>query len=253
VQFYKQIFNKAGWFIPSYVTMGYIQTVARELKNAEKPDIEKYLKNIYSSESLAAMVTERYPEVPYIKDYKAIISEAIEAHFLGLDHVATTGLIPVIEGVGMELVELWGIDKTFLNKNKKKCNKGIRTLYTDLATKCKAYVIERDLGMVSEIVPALEAFEYFLNNDFYVQSDKYKHEDKTNRHGILHGAFKDNDFGKPLNFYKTIGAIEFLCFIISLREPISFFAPSQTKKSQELAKLYSICSSYKNNSSQFKS
>jgi hypothetical protein len=31
--------------------------------------------------------------------------------------------------------------------------------------------------------------------------------DKTNRHGILHGAYKDADYGRPINFYKAIGVM----------------------------------------------
>jgi hypothetical protein len=190
---------------------------------------------------MAAMVTERYPEVPFINAYKKIISESIEAHFLGLDHIAVAGLMPVVEGVGRELIDFWQIDKQFSNKK----FKGISTLFSDLAKKCREYVISNNVGMVSDIVPALDAFQYFLEKSFYIHSSSYKYSDKTNRHGILHGAFKDDDYGEPLNFYKTIGAVEFLSFIISLREPISFFAPSPTERSRKLAEIYKVCSIYK--------
>jgi hypothetical protein len=237
VDFYRDLFTSVGWFIPSHSTMGYISSIAKEIKDSEQPNIEPFLKRLYSSINLAAMVTERYPIVPHICDYKDIISESIEAHFLGLNYAAVTTLMPVVEGVGNKLVEEWDIERKFRNGK----NKGTRTLFSDLAKKCREYVIDNELGAVSEIVPALEAFEHYLKNNFYISSTKYSFEDKTNRHGILHGSFKDVDYGVPMNFYKTIGAVEFLCFIISLKEPISFFAPAPTEKSYQLATYYDFC------------
>lgn len=237
MEFYRDLFTSVGWFIPSHSTMGYINTIANEIKDSEDPNIEPFLKELYSSLNQAAMVTERYPVVPYICEYKDIISESIEAHFLGLNYAAVTTLMPVVEGVGNKLVDEWGVDRKLSNGK----NKGTRTLFSNLAEKCRKYVIDNDLGMVSEIVPALEAFEHYLKNNFYINSTKYTFDDKTNRHGILHGSFKDSDYGIPMNFYKTVGAVEFLCFIISLKEPISFFAPSPTDKSYQLAAYYDSC------------
>jgi len=241
LEYYRGLFNSIGWFIPASVNRGMIQEIAKNIRDSETPKLENYLQMIYSRENMAAMVTERYPEVPYIKEYKVIISESIEAHFSGLDHIAVAGLMPVVEGVGRELIDFWEIDEKFSNKK----HKGISTLFSDLANKCREYVILNDVGMVSDIVPALDAFQHFLKNSFYVSSSKYEYSDKTNRHGILHGAFKDEDYGEPINFYKTIGVIEFLSFIISLREPISFFAPSHTERSEKLAEMYKVCCIYK--------
>jgi hypothetical protein len=240
LEYYKNLFNSIGWFIPASVNRGMIQDIAREINASRNPQIEDFLQLIYSQENMAAMVTERYPEVPFIQEYKRIISESLEAHFSGLDHVAVAGLMPVIEGVGQELIDYWGIDRKNSNRQK-----GLIKLFSELIENCREHVISKKVGMVSDIVPALDAFEYFLKNNFYVSSIEYKFPDKTNRHGILHGAFKDNDYGEPLNFYKTIGAVEFLSFIISLREPISFFAPSPTERSAKLAELYKVCSIYK--------
>jgi len=46
------------------------------------------------------------------------------------------------------------------------------------------------------------------------------------------------DYGTPINFYKALGAIEALCFIVSIDEPISFFAPDETVESNKLALKY---------------
>jgi hypothetical protein len=72
-------------------------------------DLQSWLVRIYSSNYLAAMVTERYPIIPCVQDYKAIIAEAAEAHFYGLDHIAVSGLLPVIEGAGKKLAQGVGV------------------------------------------------------------------------------------------------------------------------------------------------
>ena len=61
--------------------MGDIIAIAKEISDSESPDITPYLEELYSSLNQAAMVTERYPVVPHICEYKEIISESIEAHY----------------------------------------------------------------------------------------------------------------------------------------------------------------------------
>jgi hypothetical protein len=63
--------------------------------------------------------------------------------------------------------------------------------------------------------------------------------DKTNRHGIAHGFYADADYGRSLNFYKTIAAVDFLTLVASFTtNSISGFAPSQTLGSKTLARYY---------------
>ncbi|RXJ81616.1 hypothetical protein [Arcobacter sp. F2176] len=85
-----------------------------------------------------------------------------------------------------------------------------------------------------------------IDNNLYINSDNYILDDKTNRHGILHGAYSDEDYGTPINFYKSIASVDFLCFISSLRAPISFFAPEPTEHSKMLANYYQICKQVSN-------
>jgi hypothetical protein len=84
----------------------------------------------------------------------------------------------------------------------------------------------------------MDSFVFFVKNYMYVDSSLYPLVDKTNRHGITHGAYKDADYGRPLNFFKTIAAIEFLTFVSSFRANISWLAPSPTDASLELARHY---------------
>jgi hypothetical protein len=81
--------------------MGALSKAAGEINarksNYSQDDLEKTLAIFYEPIGLAAMVTHRYPVTPVIRDYCQTVAEAVEAHFLGLNHVEVGGLIPVIE------------------------------------------------------------------------------------------------------------------------------------------------------------
>jgi hypothetical protein len=84
----------------------------------------------------------------------------------------------------------------------------------------------------------MDSFLRFVEGHLYISSTRYPLPDKTNRHGILHGAFGDADYGRPLNFYKTIAAVGFLTLVSSFRSNISWMAPDQTPESRKLATYY---------------
>lgn len=233
----KRAFNSVGWFIPPYLTLAFIDTLAKEITDAgsafSQRELEAILAHVYSPEHLAAMVTSRYPVTPYVQEYALTISEAVEAHFLKLDHVAIAGLMPVIEGAGRKLAESRSVSR-----------KDINGVFSSLAKDCKKEALEKGLGAVDEVVAMLESFLAFTREHLYVDSSRYAHADKTNRHGILHGAYTDEDYGAPINFYKAIGAVDFLCFVSAFRASISWFAPNQTPQSRMLAGHYRMAQAF---------
>ncbi|WP_280550738.1 hypothetical protein [Halomonas sp. 11-S5] len=232
LDYHKQAFNSVGWFIPPYVQLGFLGNVAKQINdnNVCGNTLAPYLAPIYSPDNLAAMVSERYHAVPFINEYHEIIAESVEAHFLGLNHIAVSGLMPVIEGAGRKIADSRSVTVT-----------SIKSVFQNLAIDCKDDVTTNNIGAVGEIVSMMDAFIEFTDNNLYISSNNYTLNDNTNRHGILHGAFSDSDYGEPLNFYKSIGAIDFLCFVSALRAPISCFAPSTTDESQALAAYYRLC------------
>jgi hypothetical protein len=234
LEHYKAAFNSVGWFIPPYVTMIFLSTMAEHINEGSQPfdqhDLEGFLSIIYSPENQAAMVTERYPVTPYIQDYKIIIQEAVQAHFLGLDHVAVAGLMPVIEGAGKKLAKSRSVLFTY-----------ITSVFINLADDCKNDAIKNNIGAVGEVVSMMESFAEFAEKHLYVNSGSYSLTDKTNRHGILHGAYGDEDYGSPINFYKCIAAVDFLCFVSAFRASISWLAPSPTEASTRLSQFYNKC------------
>jgi hypothetical protein len=94
---WRQSFNDVGWFIPPFIKMGALSKAASEINtrkgNYNQDDLEKTLALFYEPIGLAAMAMYRYPIAPVITDYCQTVAEAVEAHFLGLDHVAVGGLI----------------------------------------------------------------------------------------------------------------------------------------------------------------
>jgi hypothetical protein len=231
---YKQAFNSVGWFIPPYVTMGFLGLLAKNIRDGggglDQRELEKLLALIYSPDNLAAMVTERYPLTPYVQDYKEIIAESVAAHFMGLDHIAVGGLMPAIEGIGRRLAYSRSVPVT-----------GIKSVFINLANDCKADATANSIGAVGEILSMMDSFIEFTDKHLYVNSNDYLLNDKTNRHGILHGAYSDRDYGQPINFYKSIAAIDFLCFVSAFRASISWFAPEPTASSKSLCIYYIAC------------
>jgi hypothetical protein len=225
--------NGVGWFMPPYVTVGFLEMVAQRVEQAAgrftQDDLERVLAAVYGPKRLASMVLNRYPRIPVIGLYAETIAEAVLAHFIGLHHVAVGGLIPVIEGVGRRVAGERGLAK----------DGHIKEVFRSLAGFAKDDVIRRRIGAVREIVEMLDSFNRFIEDFFYTSSQAYSLVDGTNRHGIVHGAYADAEYGRPLNFYKTIAALDFLTFISSLNTTsMSGFVPDDTPESTALAARY---------------
>ena len=228
---WEKSFNRVGWFIPPYIQMGILGELAAEIHGSngqfDQDKLERALVRIYEPIGLAAMVMNRYPAVPIIKDYRETIAEAIEAHFFGLSHVAVGGLVPVIEGAGRRLAQDRGLTQ-----------KSIRDVFTALAEDCKQESITKNIGATEEVISMMDSFAYFTTHFLYANSAFYPLVDKTNRHGIAHGAYTDAEYGRPINFIKAIAAIDFLAFVSSFRANVSWLGPETTPPSLKLAAYY---------------
>jgi hypothetical protein len=236
----KETLKSVGWFMPPYVFIGWLQMLATRIErskgNFSQDDLETVLARAYDPRRLAAMVANRYAYMPIISLYSETISESVSAHFLGLHHVAVGGLMPVIEGAGRTLATDRGLTDRGLKIDERT---PIKTVFEGLTTDARAEVIQRKLGAVDEIVNMLDSFFGFIEDCFFSRSDAYPFADGTNRHGIAHGAYADAHYGRPLNFYKTIAAVDFLTFISSLRTArMSGFVPDPTPQSDALKTRY---------------
>ena len=228
----RKTLNGVGWFIPPYVRLDFLHRVGVALDGDDPSNqmrLSAFLAVAYSPTHLAAMVCSRYAETPYVRDYRDIIAEAVEAHFFGLGHVAFSGLAPVIEGVAKKLT---------LSRSMEVAGLGMGTIISNLAMDCKAEVSDRRIGSEDELITMIDSFVVFAQSYFYVNSSSYPLDDNTNRHGPLHGSYSDDDYGDAVNFYKVISAVDFLCMIAAFRARVSWLAPTPTPESQKLAAFY---------------
>lgn len=218
---FESAFAKVGWFIPPHAQMQFLSKLAARIETAgdqfTQGDLEEALQPLYTPHYLACMHEERYRKLPVIRDYQLTIAEAIEAHFLGLDHIAVAGLVPVVEGAARRIAADYGIDKP-----------SIKAVIQSLAAQCKTDAIENGWGVVGEVASMLDSFAHFTGEFLYAQTGTYSLVDNTNRNGISHGAYADADYGRPLNFYKVIGAIDFLTFVSTWRHGGSWLGPDTT-------------------------
>lgn len=229
----KNRLNSVGWFVPPYFSSGLLDTVALTIARTNggftQADLESVLGRVYDAERLASMVLNRYPQTPVVMLFAQTISEAVMAHFLRLHHVAVGGLIPVVEGAGRRLATERGL----------RGQEQITKVFKDLTGYAKQEVIARRIGATDEIVNMLDSFLCFIEQYFFSKSADYPLMDRTNRHGIAHGAYSDAEYGRPISFYKTIAAVDFLTFVSSLNtSQMSGFVPAYTPQSSALAARY---------------
>jgi hypothetical protein len=213
--------------IPPFSNMGILHELIQIIREAPADMDERLstvLSQIFTPSHLAAMVVSRYAHTNVIALYAETISEAIEAHLLGLDHVAVAGLMPVIEGVVVKLSLLHGIS----------AKKNTKQKFAALVSCAIKRTNTVRTGDFQEVDSMLKAFLNFLENYFWEGSSNYPLSDRTNRHGILHGAYSDADYGYPINFYKTLTAVDMLCWISEFQP----FQPKPTADSEALAAYY---------------
>jgi hypothetical protein len=176
------------------------------------------------------MVCNRYPIVPILSEYQQTIGEAIEAHFLGLHHVAATGLVPVVEGAGRRLLE-----SRIMQSSSKQ---SIKDIFIELSVYCKVQSRMGHAGHAGEVESMMNSFAWFAKHVLFSDAVTHGFLDNTNRHGLAHGIYRDRDYGRPINFYKIMAAVEFLTFVSSFTANVSWLAPDLTDGSMKLARHY---------------
>ena len=237
-QYLVDTLHQVGWIIPPYVGVQRINHIAATIDRSiafGPTELERILGALYSPDMLASMVVNRYPKTPVIEGFQKIIAESVEGHFLKLDHISASGLVPVIEGITRRLADKNGVlVKKFT---------GPSGTIEALIAHCKQHVITKQIGAVGECLSMLESFEMFLSKVLFADTNKqHQFSDGTNRHGMVHAVFADNDFGSPLNFYKVITAANMLTWISAVYYGGSGFVPNETPQSIEHARYYRLLS-----------
>lgn len=112
-------------------------------------------------------------------------------------------------------------------------------MFECLAAYAKDDVIVRQIGATDEIVNMLDSFVCFIKDYFFSDSQGYPPTEGSNRNGIAHGTYTDAEYDRPICFYKTIAAVDFLTFVSSLSTTKMLgFVPARTPQSTALAERY---------------
>ncbi len=226
-----QILASVDWIVPAYIQIGMVRRLARKVDAAataaEKVAVlEQTIGSLYGPRDLAVMLLERYAKIPFIKDFKDPIAEAIEAAQLGLYHSAVGTLVPTIEGIVDRLAEARHT-AAGIKRRKPKEYEWLYNEFKDIASR------ERN----AERMVMLRSFEDFLKRTFY-KSGRSGGWGKLNRHGIVHGTH--TDYGTVANFCRLISFVDILCFFVTLRERKgAVLPPDPTPDSERLTAFYS--------------
>jgi hypothetical protein len=223
--------NDVGWFLPPYLSLGFLLQIKEQAQTDSSFDqnaLGQMLSAAYGPIHLASMVMNLYGATVGVKDYKGIIGESIEAHFLNLDHVAVSGLMPVVEGAARRLAK----SRSLVIKD----STPIKAVLEKLAKDCIRQVTHESIGVPHEFVAMISSFYVYARDYFYVGSKAYPLPDNTERHGTEHGVYGDKDYGTPINFYKTLSAVDMLCTMAGFgRNAPSLIAPSPSEESTPLS------------------
>jgi hypothetical protein len=170
------------------------------------------------------MLLGLYNKAIYVADFKAQISEAIEAWHTGLHYAAVATLIPVLEGIVRKIAKEG--DRDIGNGTKK------------LIDELDELIAKEDQSpyRFDERIVMLTGLRDFFSERLLKRTVDYNGLDQLNRHGILHGIFEE--YGAVVNFLRLITLLDLLCFAIVLAHGGSCFAPDRTPKSKRLADYY---------------
>ncbi|MDP9712990.1 UNVERIFIED_ORG: hypothetical protein J2X80_005104 [Pseudomonas fluorescens] len=166
-----------------------------------------------------------------LRDYKLIIFEALEAYYIGMDHVAIMALIPVFEA-GLRNIQ----DSRTATSPNNITGKMFERYFRDIIIKWgqrrvdsyswypgKGYNQPIEIDFFTHICPqadVINAFRLYFINILYKPS--YGEGDGFNRHMIIH--LLKNDFKKPSNFVRLFICLTHITFIESLEnQNVPFF------------------------------
>ena len=71
----------------------------------------------------------------------------------------------------------------------------MKEVFAALALDCKTESATRNMGAPEEVAAMMDSFAAFAHDSFFANSEFYPFTDGTNRHGIAHGAYADEDYG----------------------------------------------------------
>lgn len=221
--------------VPLYIGEGAISKEIHEICQSNTPlaDSDKWLHNSFSIETALTYFHRFFSRSSSFKEYKTIIFEAIEAYYMGMDHIAIMSLVPVFEA-GLRNIQNSILGMSDQNVSSKEFEKGLKELCINRGRQKtqdyiwhpgKSYNTSVEIDFLTHICPqadVINAFSIFFSNVLYKNSNEGIVG--LNRHVIVH--LLKNDFNNPANFSRIFLAMTHITFIESLsNQDVPFFWP----------------------------
>lgn len=221
--------------VPLYIGEGTISKEIHEINQSNTPlkDCDQWLHSNFSIEAALTYFQRYFSVSNSFKEYKTIIFEAIEAYYMGMDHVAIMSLIPVFEA-GLRKIQNSVLGMSAQNVSAKEFERGLKELCLDWGRRRtqgyiwypgRSYNTAVEIDFLTHICPqtdVINAFRLFFSNVLYKNSGAGIVG--INRHVIVH--MLKNDFSNPANFSRIFLAMTHITFIESLsNQDVPFFWP----------------------------
>lgn len=202
--------------VPLYIGEGTISEEIHEINQSKAPldDSDQWLHSNFSIEVALTYFQRYFALSNSFKEYKTIIFEAIEAYYMGMDHVAIMSLIPVFEA-GLRKIQNSVLGMSDQNVSSKEFERGLKELCLDWGRRRtqeyiwypgKSYNADVEFDFLTHICPqsdVINAFRLFFSNVLYKNSKEGIVG--LNRHVIVH--MLKNDFSNPANFSRIFLAM----------------------------------------------
>jgi len=218
--------NPLGIALPLYIGEGTLSSAIHKIENCKTPleSSNEWLFQNFSIEIAVAYFNKYFIKSESLRNYKTIIFEAIEAFYLGYDHISIMSLFPVFEG-GLRNLLVKFADGDNTNTSADRFEKEIKKLIIGWGLReipdfnwypGKGYDIETEIDFFTHLNPqcdVLNSTRSFFKNVIY-KSTGGVNEGSFNRHLILH--LLNQDFNEPSNFVRIFLTLTHITFAESL-------------------------------------
>lgn len=232
--------------LPLFIGQGALSSALHELGGLPEISTNVWLEDIFTPSIASVYVLQYFEKSNALRPYLQIIYESIEAYFMGLEHVAIMGLLPVIEG-GLRNVQQSSLGHTDLNVSGEEFSKRLGEMIVRHGEKQASGVTiypgssgNRDVQIdffthVNPQCDVINTFRIFFKEVLYKPSNDSSHG--FNRHLILH--LLKNDFASPANYVRVfllLSHIAFCEWLTNAEIPMTW--PGSNSKSERLARYF---------------
>lgn len=221
--------------VPLNIGEGTLVKEVYVINNSAEPKskADEWIINEFTEEIAITYFLRYFVKSNSLTSYKTIIFEAIEAYFMGMEHIAIMAMLPVFEG-GLRNIQHSVLSKSKKNISAKEFEHGLKELIINSGKeKIKDYIwypgknynSDVEMDFFTHISPqsdVINSFRLFFSKVLYKNSNKTT--SSLNRHVILH--MLKNDFNNRANFPRLFYALTHITFIESLsNQEVPFFWP----------------------------